>query len=155
VGGGCSGQRHRDLLVVEQRRRARHEVADVVQAGRLGEHVADRRLALSRGGELGPVIGNRIVDGEEPPLDQQVQGGRRHPFGGRPRHGNGVVRPGCADRSVSCTRPRVDHQRAAVHDGERAPASASQRPGQHLCHRSEVGVHLRFCAIHLAIVISR
>ena len=98
----------------------------------MGQQVAQRDGALAVRGELGPPGRDRLVVGQQTPVDQAVHDGGDHPLGGREGHRHGVALPRTA--AAGGARPDVDDGLAVMEhrDGSTATGAAARHDGVEL-----------------------
>jgi hypothetical protein len=120
-------------------------LAQVIEAGLVGHHVAHRDAFLAGLGELGPVLRDRVVVVEETLVGERVEGGRRHPLRRREARGHGVLAPG-RPPLVPRAAPHIDDLLATVvHAERRAAAASGELAAEHFSDQREVGVQV---AVH-------
>ena len=85
---------------------------------------ANRQMRLAVGPELRPILGNRRVVVDQPPVDESVDDGRGHPLGCREDHRRGIGRPRHCAAPVRPAGPYVDDG-LAVEVDRQGPATES------------------------------
>ena len=84
-------------------------------------------LALTRLGELRPVIGNPGIHVNVAVFQQMQQGQGGHGFAHRPDVDERIFQPGPGSVGIPITGPQVDHQFAFIHNGHRRPELVALR----------------------------
>ncbi|PQM47480.1 hypothetical protein C1Y40_02333 [Mycobacterium talmoniae] len=120
-------------------------LADAVQFGQPGpmpQHLAHGEGVFAVDTELGPVVRDRRVVVDQPPVDQSVDDRGGHALGRREDHGAGVGRPWDLAAAVRPARPHIDDGLTVQIYGQCPTAEAAPgEQGGEAAHRAgEVGI---------------
>src|SRR6202453_3261736 len=91
------------------------------------QDIANRDIGLPVGAELGPVLGDGLVIGQQAPIGQSVNHRRLHAFGRRESHCAGGSGPSLTAGPVRPSRPDVDDGAPFDVDAEGSSAEPTPR----------------------------
>src|SRR5205807_2604966 len=109
------------------------------QARLVAEHLPDGQVLLVRGPELGPVAGDRVVDLQQPLVDEPVGAEGRHRLADGEDVDQGVTLPGAGLGGVGVPSPEIDDDGPVDGDTDRASQLAAGREvaGERVVHEAE------------------